>query len=74
MKYYRVKKECDNYCVSSEHTRAKNFLVQNELYTPREVARYRIPLDCLIEVEVKKNTTYWIFGARFCEAQGHANK
>lgn len=25
MKYYRVKKECDNYCVSSEHTRAKYF-------------------------------------------------
>jgi len=59
MKYFRVKKEYDNKFIGSRA------LVQNELYTEKEVERRNIPRSYLDEVEVKRTETYWSFGARF---------
>jgi len=65
MKYYRVKKESDNVRVGEKH-----FLVQNELYTENEKERFKIPMRHLVEVDVKMNKTYIVFGARFSEDCG----
>ena len=60
MKYFRVKKEYDNtWCNGCR------FLVKNELYTEKEVKRFGILPNRLDEVDVKKNQTYFMFGARF---------
>lgn len=60
MKYLKVKPQYDNVLVDSKH-----FLIGNELYTEREVARMHIPERCVIPVQVSKRETYWFFGARF---------
>lgn len=60
MKYFRVKKESDNVRIGGSH-----FLVQNELYTEKEVERLRIPEQDLVVVNVRKCDTYFCFGARF---------
>lgn len=60
MEYFRVKKEYDNYSRSDG-----SVLVKNELYTRKEVERYKIPKKYLIIVNVRKRDVYWFFGARF---------
>lgn len=67
MLFYRVKPEFDQ-----QHHNPKiadgNIYIKNELYTAKEVARKKLNLRFLESVEVKKNKTYWFFGARFaCE-------
>lgn len=66
MKYFRVKKEYDNYGRSDG-----SILVGNELYTEKEMQKFKIRADRVIPVEVKKNTTYFSFGARFCTDCGY---
>lgn len=76
MTYYRVKPEYDNttYTRIDKRTGKRmyhGFLVANELYTLKELERMRNDgvsglWDRKFEpVEVKKNRTYWFFGARF---------
>jgi len=65
MKYYRVKKEFDNY-----DRKDGSILVKNELYTEREVNKFEIPMERLTEVSVSQRDVYWMFGARFCKQCG----
>ena len=67
MKFYRVKPEYDNYRAVSNGTGRGRFdiLVGNELYTEKERNRLANRDQCFDVVEVKKNQTYWFFGARF---------
>lgn len=60
MKYYRIKPENDNLRRSDG-----SILVRNELYTEKEMQRYKIPKEYAVLVEEKKSETYWKFGARF---------
>lgn len=66
MKYFRVKKEYDNYGRSDG-----TILVRNELYTEKEMQKYKIHANRVIPVEIKKNTTYFVCGARFCTDCGY---
>lgn len=68
MKYFRVKKEYDNV-----RRNDGDILVQNELYTEREVDRFKIPQKYLAVVNVRKNDTYWFFGARFSSDVPHSS-
>lgn len=68
MKYYRVKKEYDNFRRSDG-----SILVQNELYTEKECRRFNILAQHVEAVEVKKNATYFLFGARFCLDCGYSS-
>ena len=68
MKYFKVKKQYDNYGRSDG-----SILVQNELYTEKEVKRFGIMPNRLEEVDVKKNQTYFMFGARFCKDCGYGD-
>lgn len=61
MKYFRIKKEYDNYGRSDG-----SILIGNELYTEKEFDKFKISANRAVIVEVKKNTTYFAFGARFC--------
>lgn len=67
MKFYRVKPEFDNFRAVSNGTGEGRFdiLVGNELYTEKERNRLANSDKCFDVVEVKKNQTYWFFGARF---------
>lgn len=60
MLFYRVKSEYDN-----KKRKDGGILIGNELYTAKEKERYEILDGAVFPVEVKKNKTYWVFGARF---------
>lgn len=68
MKYYKVKSCYDNipiYKTDIGYSTSDRVLIGNELYTPAERKRYRIPLKCVDEVEINMRKTYTFFGARF---------
>lgn len=69
MTYYRVKPEYDNkikYTWNNHYQGVPNgILIANELYTPAEFKKIANYKGYFEEVEVKKNKTYWFFGARF---------
>lgn len=65
MLYYRVKKEYDN-----KQRPDGSIYVHNELYTEKEVEKYKLNKHFLDLVEVSKRSVYWFFGARFCEGCG----
>lgn len=60
MKYYKVKKEYDNTRKNN-----KDIYIANELYTQKEVDRERLNTSYMDTVEINKNRTYFLFGARF---------
>lgn len=75
MKYYKVKKEYDNWSIYKYNKNNKlvysGFLVGNELKTPAEykklietIKNFNVSKAFDI-VEVNKNKTFWFFGARF---------
>ena len=66
MTYYRIYPEADNRkrCDGS-------IFVRNELYTKKELERFKVPSSYYRPVEVSKKSTYWFFGARFCKEQGY---
>lgn len=68
MKYFRVKKEYDNTWANG-----CRFLVKNELYTEKEVRCFGILPNRLIEANVNKNDTYFLFGARFSKDCGYSS-
>lgn len=58
MLYYRVKNIYDNeYCNG-------RCLIGGELYTEKEVERYKIAEKYIEAVNIKKNDTYYSFGSR----------
>lgn len=60
MKYYRVKPNWDNYRRSDG-----SILVAHELYTQRELLKHKIDERRCDLIEVSKDKTYFLFGARF---------
>lgn len=60
MKYFKVKPEFDQ-----RKRKDGSILVENELYTEREMNRYEIPVEYTEPIELNRNETYWFFGARF---------
>lgn len=74
MKYYKVKKEYDNwniYKLKNNKFIHDGFLISCELKTPSEYKKLCETIKnfdirkAFYPVEVKKNNTYWFFGARF---------
>lgn len=76
MKYYRVKKECDNHRLLKKdrngYLHFDGFLIGDELYTEKEYKKLLSSVECLSEnnnifemVYINKNNTYFCFGARF---------
>ena len=62
MLYYRITADADQ-----RPRRDGSILVENELYTPEEIERYRIKPQFYEAVEVSKDKVYYMFGARFAE-------
>ena len=40
-------------------------IVKDELFTKKEVEKYKIPAKILVPVEISKKRVYFFFGARF---------
>ena len=59
MVYYKVK---DNF---ADRKFGEITLVQNELYTKKEIERNTLPLIAFYKVKVPKKRTYCLIGARF---------
>lgn len=62
MLYYRITADADQ-----RPRRDGSILVENELYTPEEIERYRIKPQFYEAVDVSESKTFWLFGARFAE-------
>ena len=60
MKYFKIKPEFDQ-----RKRKDGSILVENELYTEREMNRYEIPTEYTEPIELDRKETYWLFGARF---------
>ena len=83
MKYYRVKKEVDNYVIYTKKGHYLEYfrlLVGDELLTIKEYEKIKIKADlikcgytrksfmeCFDSVDINKNNTYFCFGARFAD-------
>lgn len=70
MKYYKVKQIADN--TRKNANKPDSILVKNELYTERELIKFAPKESTYVQlhfdiIEVAKNTTYFFFGARFCQ-------
>ena len=59
MLFYKVKPAFDN-----RRRLDGSILIADELYTAKEKEKLRVPDAAVEAVSVKKNTTYWLFGAR----------
>lgn len=59
MTYYKVTAEGDNKRIKRDY-----FLVKGELYTAKELEKYNVPTKFVVPVEIKKNRTAFVFGAR----------
>ena len=65
MKFYRVRKEYDNF-PKDPKKRDGNILVGGQLFTEKEFNKLPfIYAGAFERVDVPKNQTYWFFGARF---------
>lgn len=60
MIFYKVKAEYDN-----RKRRDGSIFVAHELFTQKEKEKLRVPDEAVEPIPVKKNNTYWFFGARF---------
>jgi len=63
MRFYRVKPECDG----KGHSKGNVGVVAGELYTEKEINRYRVNKAWCDPVEISKKKTHWFFGARFAD-------
>ena len=79
MTYCRVKPQFDGkafYRVNGRHLEHAGNLVQNELFTEREMIKknillmYNITGDEFEYVDIPKNRVYWVFGSRFEYGRG----
>ncbi|MBR3229817.1 MAG: hypothetical protein IKF91_03210 [Bacilli bacterium] len=63
MKFYKVKSDNQYWNENGEYI---GFVVENELITPSEMKKRKLPItNNFFLVEVKKTNTYWFFGCRF---------
>lgn len=65
MQYFKVLPNYDNYRVFSPSNR---ILIANELYTQKELNKLGLFLEqskYFKPINISKNKTYWLFGARF---------
>lgn len=73
MLYYRVKPEYDNKTRYKWNNHGQgvpdSILVANELYTPAEFRKIANCPAWFEQVNIKKTSTYFFFGARFASAQ-----
>ena len=60
MLYFKVKKEFDQ-----KRRKDNSILIQNELYTKKELEKFEIPLNRVDTIEISKKDIYFFFGARF---------
>ena len=73
MTYYRVLPSRADKMFRSGRT--PMYTIKNELFTPAEVKKYSIPdkggyylhKEWVEEVNVPRSSTYFFFGARFCD-------
>ena len=64
MKYYKVPKSLSGYQFKKGW-----FMVANELFTLKECSKNGIKTDSLENIEINKNDTFYLFGARFQKGQ-----
>ena len=65
MKFYRVRKEYDNF-PKDPKKRDGNILIGGELFTEKEFNQLPYKYTKAFEiVDIPKHRTYWLFGARF---------
>ena len=65
MKYYRIRKEYDNF-PKNPKVHDGNIYIGGELYTESEFNKLPFIYAAAYEiVDIPKNKTYWMFGARF---------
>lgn len=67
MKYFKVKKTADNI---RKNINKPDILIKNELYTERELSKFADVNNTDVKtyfttIEIPKNDTYYLFGARF---------
>ena len=64
MLYYKVKTEADQ-----KRRKDGSIYIAEELYTKKEAEKLQLNLNFMQLVNVNKNSTYFLFGARF-QAEG----
>lgn len=68
MKYFRVPANLDGRAVIKKGLycgKIKRFLIENELYTAKELENYGMTEIGFVPVDIPKNRIFWNFGARF---------
>lgn len=68
MKYYKVPKNLDGRAVLKKGLycgKIQFFLVENELFTGKELEKYGMTPTGFIEIDIPKNRIFHMFGARF---------
>jgi hypothetical protein len=71
MLYYKVNKNADQVRKSGK-VGSTDILIKNELYTKKEIEKIApvtsvYVTNYLTAIEIPKNDTYFLFGARFCK-------
>ena len=65
MVYYKVKDVFDQYPIDHRDT-SKGVLIGGELYTEKEFEKFKtVPPNAVEKIELSKNKTFILFGARF---------
>ena len=65
MQYFMIKWSADNKPRSDG-----SIYVGKELYTKREIEKYKTPNSFYEPFEISRRKTYWFFGARFAIGHG----
>lgn len=68
MKYFKVPANLDGRAVISKGLycgKIERFLIENELYTAKELEKYGMTETGFIPVDISKSRIFWNFGARF---------
>lgn len=68
MKYFKVPENLDGRAVIKKGLycgKIQRFLIENELYTAKELEKYGMAETGFIPVDIPKSKIFWNFGARF---------
>lgn len=65
MKYFKVKKTSDQVKRITDDNKNNGIFVENELYTEKELKRFKNGIVNTDIVNINKNNTYFFFGCRF---------
>lgn len=69
MKYFKVKKTSDQVKRITDDNKINGIFVKNELYTEKELKRFKNGIVNTDIVNINKNNTYFFFGCRFAAAE-----